>query len=250
MDTKDLKIGTQSVLGKITRIYSTSSKVVLFETNKQGNISYEADADVDLSCLNSIRALDIEIQSILTTTSERRKFAPHRAIAHRDCFNGNTESGVKVLENLLITVKNYRKLKSRLCYMLSAILFVVINITLCALANTVWLESLNKYIVLLYTISTFGSLGGLISILSKIPKLELDINGSNFLQVVDGFSRIFLSMVSSVIIFVLIKSDIVLGALNDIPNNDIFYAFAIISGFSEKFIPDIIKSIEKKKLEE
>lgn len=244
----DFKKGYNSLFGKVTNIYYRSNNFVIYETDKSGNIVHST-SDIDIKCTIELHPLLIQIDSLLTSRKERRKYASTVAVAYADCFRGIPESGKNLLQNLIPAIQKYKKLKSRLGYMLSALSFVVLNIILCTLINTVWLESLNKYLIILFTIGTFGSLGGLISILIKIPKLELDIEGTTFLQVLDGFSRIFLSMISSIIIFVLIKSNIFLGIINDINDNNVYYAFAIVSGFSETFIPDIIKSIEKDKLD-
>ena len=106
---------------------------------------------------------------------------------------------------------------------------------------------MNSYFILLFTIATFGSLGGFLSVSINVNKLDLDIDGGANIQILTGFSRIFISMISSLIIFVIIKSDLALGIINDVKNNNIFYALAVISGFSETFVPNIIKNIESEK---
>jgi hypothetical protein len=244
---EDIKLGYyDDSCGTVTKVYNRTPNYVIYETNHTGNVA-TASAGIDIKCMSGLQPLLIQLDSILTSKRERRKFSGRKAYAYMECLSGQPEVGKQVLENLLIAIQKYRKLKTRLIYMLSAISFVVINTILCALINTTWIDSLNKYIVLLFTVASFGSLGGLISVLIKIPKLELDIEGTAFLHVLDGLSRIFLSMVSSIIIFVLIKSDFVFCVINELDNKNLFYAFAIISGFSETFIPGIIKSIEKDK---
>lgn len=243
---RDYVEGGTCRLGKITRIYKFNDDYILYETNKQGDICYETADDLDAKCIKSIRSHVIKVQSILTTRKERRRFSTKISMAYADCFDGEADRGKKMLENLYETIKSYRKLKSKISYMASSLSFTVFNILICTLVNTIWYHSMNHHLSLLITIATFGSLGGLISIISKIPNMKLDIKGSNFLQIMDSFSRVFLSMISSVIIFAFIKSDLVLGALNNLDNNNVFYAFAVVSGFSEKFIPNIIKGIEKK----
>ena len=247
---EDYKIGREVPNGKISNIFFMSEDFILFEINKNGAVNYEVKSDkIDLSTLNCLNPCMIKINSLTTNKKERRKYAGNKANAMSDCFQGQSDSGLEILENLLISIKKYKTLKSRLTYMISSIIFVLINLTITALINTVYKEQLSTYLVFLFTIATFGSMGGLISVLTKIPSLDLDLEGGYFLQAIDGFSRIFLSMISSVIIYTLIKSNIILGAFNEISNDNILYAFSIISGFSEKFIPDMIKSIEKKKVE-
>jgi hypothetical protein len=253
MNTKieDLKKGTIVNNGKITKIYYSSGvDIILYETDKSGNVTYRINGSkINASNLNCLKPLIIKVDSLLTTKKDKRKYAQTKANAIADCLQGYQESGIETIEKLLINIKKYKLLKARLTYMLSTIAFVILNLILTALINTIWKEQLPKHLVLLFTVATFGSMGGLISVLTKIPKLDLDIEGSSFLQAADGFSRIFLSMISSIIIYTLIKSNIILGAFNEISNLNIIYAFSIISGFSEKFIPDIIKSIETKKTE-
>ncbi len=243
---RDYVEGGTCRLGKITRIYKFTDNYILYETDRQGDICYEVADGIDTKCIKPIRSLVIKIQSILTTRKERRRFSTKISMAYTDCFDDEADRGKKLLENLYETIKNYRKLKSKICYMVCSLLLVIFNILICTLVNTIWYHSINHHLSLLITIATFGSLGGFISIVSKIPDMQLDIEGSNFLQVMDSFSRVFLSMISSLIIFVFIKTDLILGTLNDLDNNNVFYAFAVVSGFSEKFIPNIIKGIDKK----
>lgn len=52
-------------------------------------------------------------------------------------------------------------------------------------------------------------------------------------------------MISSLIVYSIIKSDLILGIFNEGKNDYIFFAFGALSGFSESFVPNILKKIEK-----
>ncbi|HSC38559.1 MAG TPA: hypothetical protein VLD19_11820, partial [Chitinophagaceae bacterium] len=69
------------------------------------------------------------------------------------------------------------------------------------------------------------------------------------LQLLSSLSRIFISMLSGIIVYALIQSDFLLGFLKKEGNNQIiyiYYVLAVVSGFSETFIPDVLGGVEKK----
>jgi hypothetical protein len=54
-------------------------------------------------------------------------------------------------------------------------------------------------------------------------------------------------MISSLIVFALIKSNVVFGFISDLGNKYIYYSMASLSGFSEYFIPNMLTSLGNKK---
>ncbi len=130
-------------------------------------------------------------------------------------------------------------------YIASAMIFVVFNAVIVFLISDIFKSYISSNAILLFKIATCGSFGGFLSVSLNINKLNLDFDGSPAIQFFTGFSRIFISMISAIIMYYLIKSDIVLGLINYINNNNVFYALGIVSGFSETFVPNIIKSVEK-----
>jgi hypothetical protein len=236
--------------GKITNIYFINKNYRIYETDNLGNTMFITNDEINLNLTKNFKPLSIEFDSLLTSTNDRKKFALKKAMALADYFNGDIESGTKIMSDLIISIKRYKKLKSKLTYLLSAITFVIINMTIALLINTIWKENIDNNVIKLFTIMTFGSLGGSISIFNKISNFELDIDASFSLQVVEAVSRIFLSMISSLIIYIFISSDLILGIFNNFENPYILYTFSIISGFSENFIPSLIMKVKKESIEQ
>lgn len=235
-------------LGKITKIYTRSSKFVIYETNDSGNVAYYLNDDTKTEHISELKPLIIEIDSLTQTIREKKKYAQRKSAALVECFYDRPEAAKKVLKSLIVGIKEDRTLKSRLIYVVSALIFVILNLFIALIINTSLKSKLHEQFILFFTIATFGSLGGLISILIKNVKLNLDIQGNKTIQIIDSCSRIFLSMISSIIIYVFIKSNIILGIVNDLNNIYVIYSFAIIAGFSETFIPELINKTEESNL--
>jgi hypothetical protein len=94
-------------------------------------------------------------------------------------------------------------------------------------------------------IATLGSVGGYISIAIKVSTTIYKFDKSSWLQILSATSRIFISMFSAVAIYIFIHSKLILGVFADVHSDSIYYAFALLAGFSETFIPDVFGVIEK-----
>lgn len=89
-----------------------------------------------------------------------------------------------------------------------------------------------------------GVLGSLISIIQRNDKISTDFLApvSNF--VLQGLSRLLMGCISGVTIVVIIKSKFITGIQFD--NIYSICIWAIISGFSERFIPDLLEKNSRK----
>ena len=243
-------LGAKVSHGEITKIYTSSPEFAIYETNNSGNVAYYLADDSKTLNISDLKPLIIEIDSLTETIEEKKKYAQRKSAALVECFFDRPESGKKVLESLISRIKKDRRFKSKLTYLTTAISFVIVNILIAILINMVIKDELHPMFVYFFTLATFGSFGGLISIMFKNVKVDMDIKGSRKIQILDSCSRIFIAMISSLVIFVFIKANIILGILNDLNNPYVIYAFAVIAGFSEKFIPDVINRSAENEFEQ
>lgn len=91
----------------------------------------------------------------------------------------------------------------------------------------------------------FGSLGGVLgsflSILQRGSKTLIDIYSPLSNLVMEGLARLMVGFISGPFVVLASKSDMVLGSFKD--NTIALIVFAIISGFCERFVPNLITSI-------
>ncbi len=232
----------------ITKVYGATNKYIVYETENMGNVAYHTVNTINaIELLKPIRPILTDIFELVTTKKVRLKFAFRVATAYMCCFNENPKTALKILEKTNESVINSKKFRSKLFYLSSCLVLVILNLVIAYLINDVFVSYLSSTCILLFTIATFGSIGGFLSVSININKLDLDIYSGAIIQIVLGLTRIFIAMLSSLIIFAIIKSNLVLGIINDVNNNYIFYTLAVVSGFSETFVPNIIKYIEKEK---
>jgi hypothetical protein len=136
--------------------------------------------------------------------------------------------------------------RSRITYLVSASVFTVVFLAVLVLAFV-----LNKgpYISLQNII--LGSLGGVfgaaLSVYRRGRKLEIDYYTPQYHIFIQGGIRVILGMLFGGFIIVAMSAKIALG---EIPlTNYTIFAFGVVAGFSERFVPDIIERASSKQSE-
>jgi hypothetical protein len=134
-------------------------------------------------------------------------------------------------------------------YLLFCVLIAVIAIGTCLIIKYMVADVKYAALVKFILVATFGAIGGYLSIAIKVSTSYYNFDKGWCLQILSAGSRMVISMFSAVAIYTIIQSRLALGVFADINNNYLFYAFAILSGFSETFIPDVFNVLEKKTAE-
>lgn len=97
----------------------------------------------------------------------------------------------------------------------------------------------------------FGSLGGVFSVATSYASLEIDLDAPNFMNVLVGISRIVISVLGAIFMYLAIKSGIVLNSDAMKTSTPYFtYLFVMLAGFSEKLVPNIMHNLSGKVTEE
>lgn len=94
----------------------------------------------------------------------------------------------------------------------------------------------------------FGGIGAFIFTVLRVKTYKPNINVNKRIHVIDGMSRIFYGIIAGLIIAVAIKSNLLLGYMNN-GNIYTFCIMGIVAGASDLFIPNIINHIGGKALE-
>ena len=134
-----------------------------------------------------------------------------------------------------------------------AIASLTIAVFICFL---IWLSKYNKefietrYGVAEYEIwmtMLFGGIGAFIFTIIRLRKYEADIEISKYVHILDGTLRIFYGIIFGLVMAIAVKSNLLLGFLNQIDRSIYVSVFlGLCAGASEIIIPGLIKQIETK----
>lgn len=225
----------------ITALYSAKPNYIIFEGDHSGEVTV-ATEDVDLRkrCSEIGSRISI-ITDYLTTKKERRKFVDQIGLAYSEAIDGDIENAKKICDKIIDRIELYKCNIGRFHYLLSCLSVVVINLIISYLLKKI---NITPEIVPHFYIMSFASIGGFLSVAKDIKKIHIDPSEFGLFQIFYGVIRILISMFSGLIIYILIKSELILPQLNSKENIYIVYIFAIASGFSESMIPNLLKRIE------
>ena len=105
-----------------------------------------------------------------------------------------------------------------------------------------FIEKYIKYI----KISTFGSFGGYVALNVKLKDVKFEVSESTLSYIIVSLYKLVFAMISSIISYFLIESDMILSVLKNNSSDNLYliYAIATVAGFSESLLPNIFKNLE------
>lgn len=164
-------------------------------------------------------------------------------------IDGFIEEAEAQFDNIVeqINTDYKEQFKNRLRYLSTVLSVVVLLIALSILCyNYDWfnLKELNQ--TLIY-VCTAGSIGGFISVSRRIRQMVFEKEVGSFLYVFYGLERVFISILGSIVVYFIIRSNILLGFVNELGELAIYgiLVFAFVAGFSETLIPNLLIKLEK-----
>jgi hypothetical protein len=233
---------------KIEEIFYAHRDYLLYRAEGKNVVGFMGHLDADqLDSLSKIRPVLSRIYAVLVSGAERKRFLDRIATAMNECFLGDGVTEINILENVEKSALNYQLVMGRLLYIAGCACLVLADIG-CVVIRKAYSYTFNepiKDLAQFVIIATFGSFGGLISVAIKMRELDIDLGSGRAIHVFTGFSRIFISMISAIILFGLIRGNLLVGFVNELPDLRVVYGLSVLAGFSEKFIPDVLRSIEK-----
>lgn len=230
-------------------LYRAEGKYVIYICKDYQGICYDGTEDT----LKNISSISKELAKIQMITHGKKDYSFLTAqlqIAISTAADGNIKEAIDILDKLETNIIKIEENSGRIRYICGALLIIIIQtviIVLFSLINySTKIRFWNDNNVLFY-MALLGSIGGFLSIIRRIKSIEIDSSNGNFLNYFNGILRMFISIICGVVTYFLIKSNIVLGIVNDSKNANsayLTYVLTIISGFSENFIPNIFNKIE------
>lgn len=256
MDIKEYKEGQFDQSNrKIVDIYMRTNEYVIYRTDTDIVHVYIADEHLPQNeriHYKNLMNIAIEIGRVNSLQSGRltRMYSINKAIARAlaKCLEGEIESAKEALSDVEGRLIRLRLLEGRLQYQLSSA--IIVAFLLCSVVLIIFvsnydiLSGISSYLIYL-KVALFGSLGGFLSVSLGINKVDIDLDADWRTNILAGSSRILIALVASLFVYFGIKANLVFGIFNDDPSNFGLYIAAMISGFSETFVPNIITKISK-----
>ena len=234
----------------IDDVYFVDEKYIIFKcVGTPPGIIYDYKGE---ECQNNLKKIQSNLSKLLASLSlagEKEKYLYNIASVYAICFNGDTDGANLLIRQIYMQSTLYdRTLTIGKINYLAYCLGISIAAVIAATVMQYVLNQEFKGALLYFKIGTLGSIGGFISIAIKVGNSNMNFDKSIPLQILSAVSREFIGIFSALAIYIFIKSNLVVGAVATSGNPYLFYAFAILAGFSESFIPDFFKVIETKNL--
>ena len=241
----NLKVGDITDAGVITRIFSKNiGGFIIYEVNNSGRLTYDSVGDIGKH-LSSIEIELTDVNNLLSTSRERSRFIVAISGAVRECFLGKTDAAKKKLISIKNAIVDYKTTIGRIEYFFGTLGAAIIAITSLLIVS---LFTLNDHLIILKIIF-MGVLGGVLSVAINLKSIAINtISGNREIHLILGATRIIISSISSIIVYVLIKGGFLLGIIHQ-QGEYVFYALGAVSGFSEAFIPNLLKKVDNNKTE-
>lgn len=249
-------IGNKDSSGRIIYdIYTRGDEFIIYSINETGlikDISIGIDTlveenDIPIKNFNSIKKEFDKLKSVSHMVSDSSVTA---RVAHALSVGilGETEKSEELLVQIHADIlKEYQeKVYGKISYIFGSyvVAFVLIGIILLNIQFSFLEESSPWYEALL--VSTFATLGGIISISINTNSLNVDKGLGKKMYFFYGVERNFYSIIGGIFVYILIKSNLLFGFINSQENH--IYAllvFGFLAGFSESLIPNALKTLEK-----
>lgn len=245
----------------VAYVYNKTPQYVIYEILETGQITYKTAPDFPDDTYSIALKLD-KVESYLDHDPVLwAKYRNTMADVYFLCLEKDKDT--KLAEKLLDSIIPELELEifgaSKIMYLKPCVI-VVIAMAVAAIT----LHSCNYFILqhhyfgfqgmdpqflFVFYIIVFGSIGGLFSIAINIDKHQEKISSrvQGGMHRYAGLFRILISMLSAVILYVLLQSKFIVIGIKD-PDKDystyMYYAFAILAGFSQNFVPNLIRKAE------
>lgn len=175
----------------------------------------------------------------------RNRVDYEKALAINEALLGNVEKSEIILFETINKIKQSEIVKKKVVYVGTYLAITVAMVLLTLILPVFDFE--DKSYLHFVKIAMFGSLGGFISLNFRLEEIEFEIfeNTKNYFLV--SIYKLAFAMVSSIISYFLIESDLILSVFKNGSENYIYveYMVAALAGFSERLLPNIFSSFEK-----
>ncbi len=228
-------------------IYEIKTKVLSDSLKVQIDTLIEEDK-VPIDRFNQIRTNFAKLKGLLYKVNDDSSIKVRIAHIISHALSGKTEEANKQFNDLITEINSEysKQFNHRLRYLVTNL---VCTLALITYALKVYYEK--RFIDFLQIrnmvfIVAAGSIGGFISVSRRLRETVFEKDVGSIMYIIYGLERVFISIFGSVIVYFAIKSNFVFGIVNKLEKPLYgFILFAIVAGFSETLIPNLLIKLEK-----
>lgn len=196
--------------------------------------------------LNKLEDIAPQIANIRAINFQKKFVGLQIAHAIKIALENCPTEALVILNNVEKKVLYIKELSGKLSYMLGSLMLLMNNLLVSLLLIFKYesnIPHIEKRVIFIWFVATFGSLGGFLSISINLKNYLVDYEAGILINMLAGVTRILISMIASIFILMVIKSNLLLGIIGESSHYAVF-AFAILAGFSESFVPNTLKKLE------
>jgi hypothetical protein len=165
-----------------------------------------------------------------------------RAIAN--ALAGEVQDAFQILEFVEARLIARRRAQGQFKYLLGCTgMLALITVIACVIVKF-WLSPSEAAWADVVWIATCGAVGGFLSVAIGIRKLDVDPDTADWVHAFYGLIRLTIAVLSAVVVYLLIKSKLAFEPLfseDKSRNSYILYSLAVVAGFFESFVPNILR---------
>lgn len=163
-----------------------------------------------------------------------------KASALNEFFCEHKEKSEEILKECIEMAEKRELARKKMIYIGTYLGVTMIFLLLILLSNRF---NINKTTIKYLYICMFGAFGGFISLNTRLEKIEFRLYEGTLSYILVSIFKLAFSCLSSIVVYFLIESDLILSAFKNSPG--IIYIAAALAGFSESLLPNIFSGLEK-----
>lgn len=241
----DYKIGGKdNDGGDVKKIYAKLKDYVIYRTDSAIRIDVDDDSSKAEEYSSNHHKISFDLGRIYSWLPENLSESEsiNKQIARAMATNaaGNYENAKEILKHAEDRIIKLKIIKGRIAYTKSAIYVVIFTLSISSI-----LRLIGSDIAIFTNVMLCGALGGLLSIAVGFNNLNIDIDADDKTNQLIGSSRIIIAITASLFSYFAIKSDIAFSFVDKVESNYGIYLFAMVAGFAEMLVPNIMNNLAK-----
>ncbi|HXB41901.1 MAG TPA: hypothetical protein VNZ49_15270 [Bacteroidia bacterium] len=244
----------------VAYVYNKTKNYIIYEVKETGQITYKTAENFPDNTYSIALKLD-KVETYLD--SDRLLWSKYRntmADIYYLCLEENKDTKLaeqmldQIIPELELSIFGY----SKIYYLIPCVITVAFFVLTCLFCRSYnyyiteypKMHVVDEQILFVLYIVTFAALGGLFSVAINIDKHQEKISSRVKwgIHSFTGVFRILIAMLSGLTLYVLLNSKIIEIGFQKTSKGDyghfIYYALAIVAGFSQTFIPNLMRKVE------
>ncbi len=250
MNVGELKTGSADQRGrKILDILWSTQDYVIYRHTSGVSPHFSDDGDIARKQRAAYSSIGPQLSKVnaLRSATVWRAASIDREIARAiyQSLESDLKNAAATLDGVRTRLENLINIQGRLQYQTSCFLTVVV---FAILYLAVSLLLANEPVTLLSaarfaSVAMCGALGGFLSISTSLKTLTIDPDSDWRINAIAGASRIIIAVIGSIFVYLMIVAKLALTGLNLLDSDAGIYAISIAAGFSEKFVPNLLRGL-------